>query len=323
VITCTELDFATKIERSLTAEAAAIKAATDAGRFVWIDLPVSDEGEARTFLRSLGLIDEDVIELALGAGPPLQYARYDRYLHLTISGARPEPAGFALERVSAIVAENFLITTHRGPVEFLRAVKRDYKNDFIRFAKSPSFMIYELLDHLIDSYLHTQNLLGERVERLQEELSSGLVDDAAFARISAIGADLLHFRKLLLPARTLLSDLSTRRSLFISEATQRFLGNMVGTVEHLIEDLLVDREILSQSLDLYMSFTSHRTNETMKRLTVLSFVFLPLTFLVGVYGMNFRVLPELEWHYGYLYFWTAAVVIVGGILYLMKRTRLL
>jgi magnesium transporter len=323
VISCTELDFSTKVERPLGADAAEIKAATEAGRFVWIDVTVTDEAEVRAFLRSLGLIDEDVIEATLGDGPPLQYARYDRYLHLIISGARPEPSGFALERVSAIVAENFLVTTHRGQVDFLRAVKRDYKNDFIRFAKSPSFMIYELLDHLIDSYLHTQNLLGERVERLQEELRSGIVDDAAFVRISEIGADLLHFRKLLLPARTLLSDLSTRRSLFISEATQRFLGNMVGTVEHLIEDLLVDREILSQSLDLYMSFTSHRTNETMKRLTVLSFVFLPLTFLVGVYGMNFRVLPELEWHFGYLYFWLLTGGVVAGVLFFMRRARLL
>jgi hypothetical protein len=134
--------------------------------------------------------------------------------------------------------------------------------------------------------------MGERVERLQTELNSGNVNDAAFVRLSELGADLLHFRKLLMPARAVLSDMSTRRSIFLSEATQGFLANMVGTVDHLIQDMLVDREILSQSLDLYMSVVSHRTNEVMKRLTVVSVVFLPLTFLVGVYGMNFKVLPS-------------------------------
>ena len=208
-------------------------------------------------------------------------------------------------------------------MEFLNNVRRDYHSDFVRFAKSPSFLIYEIWDHLIDGYLHTQSLMGERVERLQTELNSGNVNDAAFVRLSELGADLLHFRKLLMPARAVLSDMSTRRSIFLSEATQGFLANMVGTVDHLIQDMLVDREILSQSLDLYMSVVSHRTNEVMKRLTVVSVVFLPLTFLVGVYGMNFKVLPELEWHYGYVYFWGLAAATVGLLLFLLRRTRLL
>jgi magnesium transporter len=320
-LTLTELDFTTKTERSLALPEA--KAAIAAGRFVWIDVALGGALESRAVLQSLALVEDEIIEGILGEGPPLEYARYDRFIKLVVSGTRPRADGFSLERLDLIVAETFIITSHRGPLELLTAVLRDYRNDFVRFAKSPSFLVYEILDHLLESYLATQHVLGERVERLQNELSAGVVDDGAFVRISELGADLLHFRKLLLPARALLSDLSTRRSLFLSEATQRFLGNMVGTVEHLIEDLLVDREILSDSLNLYMSVTSHRTNQVMKRLTVLSFFFLPLTFLVGVYGMNFRVLPELEWRYGYLYFWGVAAASVAGILYLMRRTRML
>ena len=127
----------------------------------------------------------------------------------------------------------------------------------------------------------------------------------------------------MLPARALLNDLSTRRSLFISEATQRFLGNMVGSVDHVLQDMLVDREILSESVNLYMSVVSHRTNQIMKKLTVVSVVFLPLTFLVGVYGMNFEVLPELKWRFGYLYFWALVAAIVLGIARVIRRGRLL
>jgi magnesium transporter len=98
---------------------------------------------------------------------------------------------------------------------------------------------------------------------------------------------------------------------------------MVGTVETVLQDLLVDRDVLSGTLSLYMSMVSHRTNEVMKRLTVVSVIFLPLTFLVGVYGMNFDVLPELHWHYGYAYFWLVVVAIVGSLLWFLRRQRVL
>jgi magnesium transporter len=274
-------------------------------------------------IESLGVIDQATIDSALKNEPSTQHARFDDYIHLVVSGCRQRGGKFDLERVDVVIAEKFFLTVHKGPVAFLSAVRRDYRSDFLRFARSPSFLVYELWDHLIENYLSVQKVMEERVEHLQHELSSGVVDDAVFARISELGADLLHFRKVLLPARSVLTDLSSRRSLFISEATQPFLSNMVGTLEHVLQDLLVDRDILSESLNLYMSVVSHRTNKVMNRLTVVSVVFLPLTFLCGVYGMNFDVLPELHWSRGYLYFWLVVLVIALGLIGLMRRAKLL
>jgi magnesium transporter len=320
-VTAAEFDFQNKIERTCTFEEAC--AAMQAGRFAWIDIDVRDQAEAHRLFDALGVIDPQTIESALKNEPSTQHARFDDYIHIVVSGCRQRGGKFDLERVDAIVAERFFLTIHKGPVKFLNAVRRDYRSDFLRFARSPSFLVYELWDHLIDNYLSVQKVMEERVEQLQHELSTGVVDDQVFARISELGADLLHFRKVLLPARTVLTDLSSRRSLFISEATQPFLANMVGTLEHVLQDLLVDRDILSESLNLYMSVVSHRTNKVMNRLTVVSVVFLPLTFLCGVYGMNFDVLPELHWQRGYLYFWLVVVVIAAGLIALMRRARLL
>src|SRR5262245_45561328 len=251
----------------------------DAGRFAWIDIDATDPEEARGLLERLRVVDQATIDGALKNEPSTQHARFDEYIHLVVSGCRQRGGKFDLERVDVVIAEKFFLTIHKGPVKFLNAVRRDYRSDFLRFARSPSFLVYELWDHLIENYLSVQKVMEERVEHLQHELSSGVVDDAVFARISELGADLLHFRKVLLPARSVLTDLSSRRSLFISEATQPFLSNMVGTLEHVLQDLLVDRDILSESLNLYMSVVSHRTNKVMNRLTVVSVVFLPLTFL--------------------------------------------
>lgn len=314
-------DFANKVETAI--DLAAANQAMAEGRFVWLDLEASDPDEARRILQSFGIIAEEVIDDALRNEPATRHARYDSYIHLVVSGCRQRGRHFDLERVDIVIAERFLITIHREPVAFLSSVRRDYRADFLRFAKSPSFLVYELWDHLLDNYLSIQKVMEERVEQLQNELREDKVDDSVFARISELGADLLHFRKILLPARSVLTDLSIRKSIFISEATQPFLANMVGTVEHVLQDLLVDRDILSESLNLYMSVVSHRTNQVMKRLTVVSVVFLPLTFLCGVYGMNFEILPELRWHYGYAFFWGLVVVIVVVLLWLMRRAKIL
>jgi magnesium transporter len=316
-----ELDFERKRETTIPlADAAASMAA---GRFVWIDVDAVDQTEARRLVSGLGLIGEDVVDLALRDEPSTQYGRHDGYLHVVVSGYRPRGDDFELERVSVTMGERFLLTIHRGRIQFLEGVRQDYRGDFVSFAKTPSFLLYEIWDHLISNYLDAQTIMGERVEHLQDELRRETVDDGVFARVSALGADLLHFRKLLLPARATLADMSTRRSHVLSEATQAFLANLVGSVDHLLQDMLVDRDILTEALNLHMSMVSHRTNQVMKKLTVVSVVFLPLTFLVGVYGMNFEIFPEVRWHYGYVYFWGLVVAVVATLLYTLRRSRLL
>jgi magnesium transporter len=314
-------DFERKTEHALTwAEA---RRALDAGHFVWVDIAAQDADEARRILREFEWLDPEVIEAALSKEPSTQHARYERYLHLVVSECRALGSGFELGRLDVVLSESWFLTIHRGPIALLGALRKDYRTDFVRFAKSPSFLLYEVWDHLLEGYLNVQKLMEERVEQLQDELRSERVPDSVFGRISDLGSDLLHFRKIVLPARSVLSDLATRRSMLLSETTQGFLGNMAGTVEHVLQDLLVDRDILTDSLSLHMSLVGHRTNEVMKKLTTVSVVFLPLSFLAGVYGTNFEVLPELHWRYGYVYFWAIVAFVVFALVYRLRRARLL
>jgi magnesium transporter len=314
-------DFETKSERAL--ELSEIDAAMRGGMFVWIDIDFSDPAGTRALLAALSLIAAEIVDDALTREAATQVARYDDYVHFVVSGCELTGSNFALQRVDCAIGERFLLTIHKGRVTFLDAMCRHYGHDFRSFARSPSFLVYEIWDHLVDNYLHVQRMFEERVEALQAVLMREVDDDRVFSQVSELGADLLHFRKVVLPARSVLADLSTRKSLYIGEATQPFLANMVGTIERVLQDLVVDREILSESLNLYVSLLSHRTNQVMKRLTVVSVIFLPLTFLCGVYGMNFEHLPELRWRYGYALFWLLVVGIVGAIAWFSKRARLL
>jgi magnesium transporter len=320
LVSIVELDFTTKAHRPLPVDEVA--ASMEAGKFVWIDVDVAHTEDARKLLAKLALIEPEIVEDALSREPATQIARYEDYLHLVLSGCRLVGHKFDLERVDVSFGEHFMLTLHKGQPVFLEAVRRSYLKDFERFAQSPSFLLYELWDHLIDNYLAVHKKFEDRVDEVQHRLV-GEVDEAVFGEASELGADLLHLRKVVLPARAVLTELSTRKSPFVSEATQPFLGNMVGTIERVLQDVLVDRDILSGSLNNYMSLVAHKTNKVMSRLTVVSIIFLPLTFLCGVDGMNFHVIPELEWEHGYAMFWSVAAVIVGGLIWLMRRHRLL
>lgn len=320
LFTIVSLDFKTKVHAKSSLDT--FRSEMAAGKFVWIDVDISRSEEARKLVAQLSLCDPEIVDDAMSREPATQIARYDEYIHLVLSGCRLVGHKFDLERVDAMIGEGFLLTLHKGQPVFLEAVRKSYVTDFVRYAQSPSFLLYELWDHLIDNYLSVHKRFEERVEQVQAQLI-GDVRDTIFAEASELGSDLLHLRKVVLPARAVLTELSTRKSPFVSEATQPYLANMVGTVERVLQDVLVDRDILSNSLNNYMSLVAHRTNQVMSKLTVVSIIFLPLTFLCGVYGMNFDVIPELKLPHGYLYFWLLAATLVGGLLYLMRRNKLL
>jgi magnesium transporter len=317
-----ELDFATKQHRKISIDE--VKKSMEGERkFVWVDIDIAKTEDARKILAKLDYMYEaEILEDALSREPATQIGRYENFLHLVLSGCRLVGHKFDLERVDVMMGEKFMLTLHRAQPIFLEAVRKSYIQDFIKFAQSPSFMLYELWDHLLDNYLAVHKKFEDRVDEVQRRLV-GEVDETVFAEASELGADLLHLRKVVLPARSVLTDLSTRKSAFVSEATQPYLNNMVGTIERVLQDVLVDRDILNGSLNNYMSLVAHKSNKTMGKLTVVSIIFMPLTFLCGVYGMNFEYLPELGWDGSYFVFWGVVVLLTISLLYFMRRNKLL
>ena len=322
-----EFDFAAKRERQIAPADA--KPSTESGKFVWIDLDaVADADLAEATLTEMG-VNTHAVREAVGPDVDGRHDVYDDCLHIAVTAGvyTPRAKGAAstgesrlrCPHVDIVIGERFLITLRRGPVEFIEQVRRHYRQDFYKFAQTPSFLLYEYWDALIHSYRKTLRAMALEVERVQDEIFAADASDAIFNEVSAVTRDLLSFRKIMLAAREVLHELSSRRSPFVSENTQPFLEKMVDTLERLSSDLAVEREILSETLNLYMGIVSHRTNKVVSRLTVVSMVFLPLTFIVGVYGQNFENMPELGWRYGYFGVWALLIVIAVGLLVFMKR----
>jgi magnesium transporter len=316
-----EFDFATK--HSQTIELEATVDACGRGLCCWLDVDTAatDPGRVRQVLEKLG-INAQAIEQALG---PDQEGRHDVYadcVHVAASAVRVNDSGVMATHVDIIVGQQFIITMHRGPVDFIELIRRTYRQDFEKFAKTLSFILYELFDHLIDGYRRSSRVLEVQVERLQERIYDEKQDEEPFADAGRITRSLLNFRGVLLSARDVLHELATRRSAFVSESCQPYLLNLTGTLERLAQDVAVEREVLAELVSISMGMVAQRTNHVVNRLTALSIVFLPLSFLAGVYGMNFKSnMPELEWEYGYPVFWLLALAIVLVLVTFMRRKR--
>ena len=316
--TAVEFDFDAMKERTIPLEAA-LQACTE-GRFCWIDLDADrDHADARNILKGLG-VDPRSIDEAFTGNDDGRHDFFESVVHLTITSAAIAGDLLVTRPVDLLLGRSFLVSLHRGNPEFLAEVRRSYRQDFQTFAKSPGFLLYELWDHLIASYKKTTRELCDQVRDLQR-LIFGEPGDAIFTKVAAVSADLMSMRRVVLAAREVLSQLCTRRSSAIAETTRPFLEKMVGTLERIVADLTVERETVAETLNLYLAIVSLKTNQVVNRLTVISLIFLPLSFLCGVYGMNFKNIPEYQWPYGYAIFWVVSITISTTTLIVMKRLR--
>ncbi len=313
------LDFDKKKEFEIDPEAVA--AEIRRGRFVWLDFDSRDPARFKSLFRAAGLVNESIQNHVL-QDLPATYHRYDDCLHFSFRSCQLQGIHFLERRFHVILGAQFLVTVHRGPNAIVEKLIDQYRTDFREYAETSSFLLYDICDFLIGHYQSVQAESENQVEMVQGALVRD-VDETIFTRVSELGSDILKFRKVLLPARATLTELATRKSPYISSETQEYLSRMQTTMDRTLQDLLVARDILSESLNLHMSLVAHRTNKVVTRLTAVSIVFLPLTFMCGIYGMNFDIMPELGWTLGYPGFWGVVIVVTTFQLILLRKKNLI
>jgi len=310
-------NFTTKEERSVNLED--LFAKPDAGIFYWVIIRPGEESEGRSILEKLGANPD-----AAGAlvGPP-QEARYDLYddgIHFSVSEAWLEKGELRTGVAEFLLAGHFLAVKVPETSYVMDQILRIYREDFYKFARSSGFLVYELGSQLLEAYRRTAHNFNKEVEKTQLTLF-GEVTDEIFATVSRLTADILSFRRMVLASRDLFKELASRKSAFVSETTQPSLDLLADRMERLGVDLDSERTVLTETLNLYMGMVSHRTNRIINRLTIFSMIFLPLSFLCGVYGMNFEVMPELGWEYSYLIFWLAVVIFMTTFIAFVKKKK--
>ena len=256
----------------------------EAGQFVWIDVDCTagippSLGDVLPW-RSVDGLDPCEVAARCAADKGHGVSSPNRagdLLHIVLVGGAIRPDEIVDERLDVLLGTSFLLTMHRGPNAVIQGVRSVYVRDFETHAATPSFLVYEIWSNQIEQFFELQRRLDEEAEVVRARVRQA-VDAATLDNLAQVNGRLLALRKLVVPARKVLEEMLLRKTPLISDATLTFMGHMVGMLERLLADIASNLDVLSSSL----AVSAHNTNQNMNRLTVMSTLFLPLTFLCGV-----------------------------------------
>jgi magnesium transporter len=182
------------------------------------------------------------------------------------------------------------------------------------------YLAYTLLDSIVDNYFIILEKLGEKIEFLEEKLVTHPTSEILQV-IHHLKREMIFLRKAVWPLREVISGLGRGESSLIQESTKIYLRDVYDHTIQAIDTIETYRDMVSSMLDIYLSSVSYRLNAVMKVLTIIATIFMPLTFIAGIYGMNFKFMPELEWRWGYPAIWLVVVLIGISMLIYFKRKK--
>jgi len=183
--------------------------------------------------------------------------------------------------------------------------------------KEADYLFYLLLDAVVDNYYLVLQYLEEQTEALEEKLLQGL--PATLEDILQLKKQLIELRKTIFPLTEMLAKILEVESSLIEEGSLKYFRDVKDHISHVTEVFKDLRETTNGLIDLYMMNASNQLNHVMKTLTIVATIFIPLTFIAGIYGMNFEYMPELHWKYGYLSVWIVMLVVFWAMLWWMRR----
>ncbi len=243
-----------------------------------------------------GLVLEDILNV--DQLPKLD--DHHNYIFFTLKMLSLEKTGqIRQEHVSFVLGNDYLLSFQEKPGDVFNSIRKRIENQYGRHRrKGTDYLLYSLIDVVVDHYFIIVEHLGDRLAELEFKVS-GKSDQRLVHSITELKREFIYLRKVLIPLREAIRKLSISENDLIKEENTKYFDDVLDHVNQVIQDLEAQRELLGSVMDLYNSSLTQRMNNVMKTLTVITTVFIPLTFIVGIYGMNFKHMPELEWHYGY------------------------
>jgi len=225
------------------------------------------------------------------------------------------------EHVSIVFGQGFLVLFLQDPEDLFSPIRQRLEAGRGKIRASGSdYLAYALVDAIVDYYFHVLEEIGERVERLEDEVVVNPTVNT-LRTIHDVKRELIALRRSIWPMREVVNVMIRDESPLISKDVKIYLRDLYDHTVHVIDSVETMRDIITGTLDVYLSSVSNRLNQVMKVLTVMSSIFIPLTFIVGVYGMNFQYMPELQWRWGYPAVWLFMLALTGVLLALFKRKK--
>ena len=206
---------------------------------------------------------------------------------------------FKAEQISLILGPNWVISFQENAGDVFDPIRERIRSDKGRIRKmGADYLVYALMDAIVDNYFIILEKIGENIEEIEDNLVTNPAPETLQA-LHNLKRQMIFLRKSVWPLREVISRLERWESQLVNKSTDIYLRDLYDHTIQVIDAIETFRDMLSGMLDIYLSSVSNRMNEVMKVLTIIATIFIPLTFVAGLYGMNFKFMPELEWPWGY------------------------
>lgn len=226
-----------------------------------------------------------------------------------------------VEQVSAVLTGKGVASFHEGEGGVLAPIFEHLLKGKGRIRKmGADYLLYVLMDTVVDHYFLALESMGEEIDKLEDQLLANPGEDIQ-NDLHFMKQELAILRRMVLPLREMANELLRTDSSLITDSCQAYLRDLYDHIAQVIETADIYREMLNGLRDLYLSQVSSRMNEVMKVLTIIATIFIPLTFIAGIYGMNFELMPELKWKWGYFIVWGVMLLTTAGMIVYFKRKK--
>ncbi|HSH68601.1 MAG TPA: magnesium/cobalt transporter CorA [Deferrisomatales bacterium] len=262
-----------------------------------------------------------VLEDILNTGQRPKVEEFDDYLFICLKMIHFDEASqrVVAEQLSMVLGETFLLTFQERPGDVFEPVRERIRKQKGRIrASGIDYLGYALLDTIVDNYIYVIERLGEQIEDMEADVL-GNPNPSVMENINSMKREMAYFRKSIRPAREAIIKLAKMDNGLIKADTVPFLKDLEDLITQATEAIDTYRDMLSDHLNMYNSAVSNRMNDIMKVLTIFAAIFIPLTFIAGIYGTNFEYLPELRYKYSYFVFWGVMIAVAGTMLAYFKR----
>jgi magnesium transporter len=247
---------------------------------------------------------------------------YEDYLFVTLKMLyRIEGTEVDYEQISFVLGHDYLLTFQEKEGDLFDAFRERIRQDQGRVRKKKAdYLLYRLIDITVENYYNVLDNIGEHIDEIEDSIRTN-PNHENFQKIQSIKKELIYLHKALYPLRDALGKILKDESDFIREENTPYFRDVYDHVIHLIDSLDTYRDLTSGLTDQYMNIQNSKLNEVIRVLTIISTIFIPLTFIVGVYGMNFEHFPELHWKHGYATVWVVMLAIAGAMVGYFKYKR--
>lgn len=275
--------------------------------------------EMGRFLDIHPLVLEDILDIS--QRPKMEDFEDYLFIELNMLLWDEEHSQLKSEQISLILGENYVITFQEREKDVFDPVRKRLREGKSRLSKQGAdYLAYSLIDAIVDHYFLVLENLGEKIEFLEEELITDPSPET-LQSIHELKREFIFLRKSVWPLREVISALERGETTLFQKTTFIYLRDIYDHTIQIMDAVETFRDMVSGMLDIYLSSVSNRMNEIMKVLTIIATVFIPLSFIVGLYGMNFKYMPELEWKWGYFMVWGVILAVVIGMLAYFRRKK--